>query len=156
MHKDVCCFIGGECKERIYNDVKNRMRKEVQKAIIEGYSYFITGLMTEIDIIGAEVVLDEKQKGSNVKLICYPKYKDFEKSILDDKKRAAIENILHNADKVVYFYPKRFDACSNVGTIIICSSSRAIGVLDVISRQMYNVLECGIKKGIEFVDIKKQ
>ncbi len=62
MHEDVCCFIGEECKEGYYHNVKNRIKKEIEKAISEGYRYFVTGLMTGVDIMGAEIVLEQKIK----------------------------------------------------------------------------------------------
>lgn len=154
MHKDVCCFIGGECK-RIYTPtIVSRIKNEVQKAINDGYRYFITGLMTDVDIVGARVVIEEREKNNDIKLICYPKYKDFQKGISDIEMQMEIDDILNNADNVVYFYPKRFDAYEKIGTIVLCSSSRAIGVFDVISRQMHDVIECGKKKGVEFINLK--
>lgn len=45
---------------------KQQMYDIIEKAIINGYNYFITGMALGIDIICAEIVLRLKQKYKNV------------------------------------------------------------------------------------------
>lgn len=153
MHEDVCCFIGSHCL--VTEEIKDRMYEEIQRAIKDGYKYFVTGLISELDIIAAKIVLEERKK-HDIELICYPEYEGFyNKSLFANKKREVI-NILNSADKVAYFYPRRCDIFLRIGTILVFSSSRAIGVFDGISRMLYDIVECAVKKGVEVVNIKNQ
>lgn len=153
MHKKVCCFISSECV--ITEDLKRRMREEIQRAINDGYKYFVTGLMTKPDITGAKIVLEERKK-HDIKLICYPKYEGFYNKILFDDDKQEVIDILDKADEVVYFYPQRNDTYLRVGTVLICSSGRAICVFEEVGRMLYEVLVIGLKKGVEIINIKTQ
>lgn len=153
MHENVCCFIGSECA--VTEEIKRKMQKEIQRSVADGYRYFVTGLLTKLDIAGEKIVLEERKK-YDVKLICYPKYEGFYNKILFDDAREEIMEILNKADEVIYFYPRRSDIYLRIGTVLICSAGRAIGVFDNIGRMLYDILELGFKKGVEIINIKKQ
>lgn len=49
---------------------KNVMTSIIEKAIVNGYTYFISGMALGIDMICAEIVLELKKKYKNVMLEC--------------------------------------------------------------------------------------
>ena len=49
--------------------MKSNLRSEIINAIQQGYRIFICGLESGCDLIGAEIVIDLKQKYDNIKLI---------------------------------------------------------------------------------------
>ena len=74
-----CCFTGHrpvalpwKSKETGVEFVifKHRLRLAIEKAIDEGYRYFITGMAQGVDIIAAEMVIDIKRDNPEIKLEC--------------------------------------------------------------------------------------
>ena len=79
MNYKKCCFTGHRPKGLPwgYNELnenciefKKVIKNIIEKAIINGYTYFITGMALGIDIICAELVLNLKEKYNNVVLEC--------------------------------------------------------------------------------------
>lgn len=99
-------------------------------------------------------MLEEKKENDDIKLICYPKYINFQNSITNDDTREEIDNILYYADEVIYFYGRRCDFYEKIGTLLISSSSRVIGNFENTTGHIKNVLEIGIKKGVSLFEVK--
>ena len=89
------------------------MASIIEKAIINGYTYFITGMALGIDIICAEIVLELKKKYKNVMLECSIP------CLNQEKKWSSIEqerykNILKKADVVHYVSETEYtNTCMN-------------------------------------------
>lgn len=80
---------------------KKTMYSIVQKAILNGYTYFISGMALGIDMICAEIVLEFKKKHNNVILECaIPCISQDKKWSNTQQKR--YRDILLNADVVHY------------------------------------------------------
>jgi len=58
VHKDICCFIGTEGP--LTKELEKKMYEEIKRAINDGYKYFLTSLMTKLDIEGAKMVLEDR------------------------------------------------------------------------------------------------
>ncbi|MDR2933595.1 MAG: DUF1273 domain-containing protein, partial [Oscillospiraceae bacterium] len=58
----ICCFTGHrKIAEDQWDNLINQLRSEVQKAVDDGYTTFISGFAQGADLLFAEVVLDLKK-----------------------------------------------------------------------------------------------
>ena len=92
---------------------KNVMTSIIEKAIMNGYTYFISGMALGIDMICAEIVLELKKKYKNVMLECAIPCLNQEKkwSLLQQDR---YKNILKKADIVHYVSKAEYtDTCMN-------------------------------------------
>ena len=85
----------------------------IEKAIINGYTYFISGMALGIDMICAEIVLELKKKYKNVMLECaIPCLNQEKKWPLSAQER--YKKILKKADIVQYVSKAEYtDSCMN-------------------------------------------
>ncbi len=92
---------------------KNVMFSIIEKAIMSGYTYFISGMALGIDMICAEIVLELKKKYKNVMLECaIPCLNQEKKWPLSEQER--YKNILKKADVVHYVSKAEYtDTCMN-------------------------------------------
>lgn len=89
------------------------MSSIIENAIINGYTYFISGMALGVDMICAEIVLKLKKKYKNVMLECAIPCLNQEKkwSLLEQKR---YKKILHKADVVHYVTKTEYsDTCMN-------------------------------------------
>ncbi len=82
-------------------EVKNRLRKAIQQAVSDGYTTFISGMSRGVDMWAAEIVLEERKRNSNIKLICAPPFEGSENrwNFID---RYRYNSIMKKADYVKY------------------------------------------------------
>lgn len=92
---------------------KNVMYSIIENAIINGYSYFISGMALGIDMICAEIVLELKRKYAGVMLECaIPCLNQDEKWAATQKIR--YKKILSEADVIHYVSESAYhDNCMN-------------------------------------------
>ena len=92
---------------------KNVMFSIIEKAIINGYTYFISGMALGIDMICAEIVLELKKKYKNVMLECaIPCLNQENKWSIAQQER--YRKILHKADIVHYVSKEEYsNTCMN-------------------------------------------
>lgn len=73
----ICCFTGHRPKKFSfrYNEnhpdcrkLKNLLREEIEKAIQNGYDYFISGMALGVDMWAAEIVLELQEKYPHIRL----------------------------------------------------------------------------------------
>lgn len=78
MSKHVCCFTGHRPNKLPwgYNEsdsrcisMKEKLYREIEKSIQEGYIIFLCGMALGFDMLCAEIVLSLKKKNKNIKLI---------------------------------------------------------------------------------------
>lgn len=111
-----CCFTGHRPEKLTVpeEDVRVGLREEILRAIDEGYTIFITGMARGVDLIAAEVVLDQKVIHPELMLFCAIPYLDMEKvwglpwRVRYERVRAAADESLLFADHYIPFsYHKR-------------------------------------------------
>lgn len=92
---------------------KSVMASIIEKAIINGYTYFISGMALGIDMICAEIVLELKKKYNGVILECaIPCFNQEKKWRLAQQER--YKSILKRADVVHYVSETEYtDKCMN-------------------------------------------
>ena len=84
-------------KPNAEKEIKKRLQKAIQNAIQSGFTTFISGMARGIDMWAAEIVIEERKRNPNIKLICTPPFEGFENSwcFLDKSK---YHKILKKAD----------------------------------------------------------
>lgn len=75
-----CCFTGHrpEKLNRSERDIKTALRKEIDQAVQDGFTVFITGMARGVDLWAAEIVLDLRKRNPSIKLICAIPHERFE------------------------------------------------------------------------------
>lgn len=69
MQEKTCCVTGHRNisnEQRIY--IEKEMRREVREAIEDGFTHFISGFANGVDLIFADIVVEEKKQHPNILL----------------------------------------------------------------------------------------
>ncbi len=74
------CFTGHRPEKLTRNEkaIKEDLEKEIRQAIADGLNVFITGMARGVDIWAAQIVLNLRDEGYQVKLMCACPYDGFE------------------------------------------------------------------------------
>ena len=59
-------------------EVKAAMRKQIDQAVHDGFTVFITGMARGVDLWAAEIVLDLRKRNKEIRLICAIPHEGFE------------------------------------------------------------------------------
>ena len=103
-----CCFTGHrpekllsehENMDAVEKEIKKRLKIAIEKAVEDGYETFITGMARGLDLWAADVVLEEREKNPDVKLICAVPFHGFEKR-WNTNEQAHYQSVLEKADFV--------------------------------------------------------
>lgn len=80
LRRHRCCFTGHrpEKLRAVEREIKAALTGEIRAAISEGYSVFISGMARGVDLWAAELVLDLRDRGEAVRLICAVPFPGFE------------------------------------------------------------------------------
>ena len=75
-----CCFTGHrpEKLNRSESAVKAALREQINQAVHDGLTVFITGMARGVDLWAAEIVLDLRKRNKKIKLICAIPHNGFE------------------------------------------------------------------------------
>lgn len=138
-----CCFTGhrpeklGRSEKAILTDLEC----EIRKAIQDGLSVFISGMARGIDINAAEIVLQIRQEGCPIRLICASPYPGFEDNWCESW-QTRYKFVMANADFVKYIGSCYSKSCfQKRNEWLVNHSSRVIAV--------YNGTPGGTKNTIE-------
>ena len=121
------CFTGHrpEKLDITEKEAKTRLRIAIQKAIDEGYTTFISGMARVIDMWAAEVVIEERKKNDDIKLICASPYDGFEKSWSFIEKHR-YNTILKKADYIKYVCEHYSRQCFQIRNIWMVDHSAKV------------------------------
>ena len=75
-----CCFTGHrpEKLNTSEKEVKAALRKQINQAVHDGFTVFITGMARGVDLWAAQIVLDLRKRNKEIKLICAIPHEGFE------------------------------------------------------------------------------
>lgn len=75
-----CCFTGHrpEKLKRNERDIKAALREQIDQAVDDGLTVFITGMARGVDLWAAEIVLEQRKRNDTIKLICAIPHEGFE------------------------------------------------------------------------------
>lgn len=79
LKKHRCCFTGHrpEKLQICEDELKAILQAEIQNAIADGFSTFISGMAKGVDIVAAELVLQERKNNPKIHLICALPFSSF-------------------------------------------------------------------------------
>ncbi|MBQ4312941.1 MAG: DUF1273 family protein [Clostridia bacterium] len=99
------CFTGHR-PEKLKTDtakIIEELAKEIDIAISEGITEFISGMARGVDLWAASLVLERKKDNPSIKLVCAIPYEGFSKS-WSDKWQSMYNEACEQADLVKVFY----------------------------------------------------
>lgn len=127
MNEKACCVTG---HRNIPTDkvelVKTKLREEIEKAIADGFTMFITGMAEGVDLIFAELVIEQKEKHPHLLLEAAIPYRNRIKTT-DPLFRKCVEGC--NGIKVQQ-EEYSSDCFMNRNRYMVALSSRIIAVYD--------------------------
>ena len=149
------CFTGHRPEKLDIDEkeAKNRLRYAIEKAIDDGFITFISGMARGIDMWAAEIVIKERKRNSNIKLICASPYEGFEKS-WSFRERYRYNSILKKADHVEYISEHYSKQCFQIRNIwMVEHSARAIAAYNGTSGGTKNTIKYASGKKVEIYNI---
>lgn len=151
-----CCFTGHrpEKLRRSEKDVRADLEYEIRKAVCDGLNVFISGMARGTDIAAAEIVLQLREEGYPVRLICASPYPGFESNwsrTWQNRYGAVIEN----ADLVRYICPQYSKGCFQIrNEWLVNHSARVIAVFNGQPSGTKNTIDYALRQGVPVVQIK--
>ncbi|MCR4719719.1 MAG: DUF1273 domain-containing protein [Firmicutes bacterium] len=153
MHR--CCFTGHRPEKLNVPEaeVKAGLKKEILQAVNDGMYVFITGMARGVDIWAAQIVLELREKNSEIKLMCAIPHPDFEKRWSADWQEQ-YNFILQNADHSVMVSKAYSRSCYQVrNEWMVNHSNRVIAVFNGEKSGTKNTVDYANKHGIEIKNI---
>lgn len=149
------CFTGHRPEKLNFSEieVKERLQTAIRKAIQDGFTTFISGMARGVDMWAAEIVIEERKKNSNIKLICASPYKGFEKSwSIIEKHR--YNTILKKADHIKYVCEHYSRQCFQIRNVwMVDHSAKVIAAYNGESGGTRNTIRYATNKNIEIYNI---
>ena len=151
-----CCFTGHrpEKLRRSEKEVRADLEYEIRKAVCDGLNVFISGMARGTDIAAAEIVLQLREEGYPVRLICASPYPGFENN-WSRVWRTRYEAVIAKADLVRYIRPQYSKGCFQIrNEWLVNHSARVIAVFNGQPSGTKNTIDYALRKGIPVVQIK--
>lgn len=134
--------------------VCRKLEDAIRSSVEDGYFVFISGMARGVDIWAAEIVLKEREKNSDIKLICASPYKGFERSWSSDWQKR-YNDIMNAADLVRFICPEYSHACFQIrNEWMVDHCARVIAVYNGEKGGTRNTIEYAKKHSIELILIK--
>ena len=144
-----CCFTGHSPEKLGVSEARAKalLKSAIQQAIYDGYVTFISGMARGIDLWAAEIVIEEREKNSNIHLVCASPFNGFEMR-WSEQDKTTYYSIMEQADLVKYISQHYYKACFQV---------RNEWMVDRVSRVIaaYNGTKGGTKNTIEYANRKE-
>lgn len=151
-----CCFTGHrpEKLRRSEKEVRADLEYEIRKAVCDGLNVFISGMARGTDIAAAEIVLQLREEGYPVRLICASPYPGFENN-WSRAWQTRYEAVIAKADLVRYIRPQYSKGCFQIrNEWLVNHSARVIAVFNGQPSGTKNTIDYALRKGIPVVQIK--
>lgn len=149
------CFTGHrpEKLDICEKEVKYKLRIAIREAINDGYCTFISGMARGVDMWAAEIVLEERRKNSDIKLICASPYEGFEKSWNFIEKHR-YHAILKKADYIKYVCEHYSQQCFQIRNVwMVDHSARVIAAYNGERGGTRNTVRYALNKNVEVCNI---
>lgn len=110
-----CCFTGHRPEKLTAPEwlIKRELEREIRQAIDDGINVFITGMARGVDIWAAEIVLQLRESGMPVRLMCASPFDGFERSWSEDWQRR-YRTIMQTADHALFVCPHYSRSCFQI------------------------------------------
>jgi uncharacterized phage-like protein YoqJ len=151
-----CCFTGHrpEKLQRKETEIRVDLEREIRQAIQDGLTVFITGMAKGIDINAAEIVLQFREEGYPIRLICASPYPGFENS-WSRTWQNRYRTVMAKADLMRYICPQYSQECFQIrNEWLVNHSARVIAVFNGQPSGTKNTIDYALRQGIPVVQIK--
>lgn len=150
-----CCFTGHRPEKLNVSDkvAKRLLRIAIHEAIQDGFTTFISGMARGIDMWAAEIIIKERKKNADIKLICVVPFKGFEKS-WSFTDRCRYNFILKKSDYIKFVCEKYSPNCFRIrNCYMVDHSSRVIAGYNGAYGGTRNTVRYAISKHIKVINI---
>ena len=125
----------------------------IKKAIADGYNVFISGMAPGVDIWAAEIVLQLRDEGADIKLICAIPFEGFEKRWPEWEGR--YNAIMEKADLVRFICKGNVRGSHQIRNVwMVDHSARVIAVFSGEKSGTKNTIDYANRVGVEIEYIK--
>ena len=148
-----CCFTGHRPEKlKIAEDeVIKSLKKEIRTAIADGFQTYISGVARGIDLWAAEIVLDFRDEGVSIRLICASPYKGFE-SRWSREWQERYRRVMERADLVRFICPRYSRDCfQRRNEWMVDHSARVIAAYNGGSGGTRNTVEYAMRHSVPVV-----
>lgn len=155
LRKHRCCFSGHRPEKLLFPEsiVKAALARSIQTALADGFTVFISGMARGVDLWAAELVIQFRETGLPIRLICACPYRGFE-SRWDAPWRIQYQRILSAADLVRFICPAYRPTCfQQRNQWMVDHSSRVIAVYNGKQGGTHNTLTYAAHQGIPIIKI---
>lgn len=149
------CFTGHRPEKLKVADslIIANLRTEILKAIDDGFSVFISGMARGVDIWAAEIVLELRDAGAPIRLVCASPYEGFERGWSGDWQKR-YNNILQRADLVRYISKGYSRSCFQIrNEWMVNHSNLVIAAYNGEKGGTKNTIDYAKKQDIETINI---
>ena len=130
------------------------LRREIEVAIDEGHTDFITGMARGVDIWAAEVVLEMRESGMPVRLICTSPYAGFEKN-WSEEWQYRYSTVLDKADLVLFICKRYSRSCFQIrNEWMVDHANRVIAVFNGEKGGTKNTIEYARARAVAISEIR--
>ncbi len=150
------CFTGHRQEKltRSEAEIKLYLEAAIRHAITDGLNVFLTGACRGVDLWAGQIVIQLRDNGWPIKLICACPYDGFEKGWRQEWQEQ-YRNVLAAADFVKYVCQEYSNSCFQVrNQYMVDHSSRVIAVYNGQKSGTRNTIEYAVKVGVPVVYIR--
>ena len=149
------CFTGHRPEKLNVSEkeVKDRLKTAIRQAIADGFTTFISGMARGVDMWAAEIVIEERKKNSDIKLVCASPYEGFEK-LWSFIEKHRYNSIMKKADCVKYVCEHYSRSCFQIRNVwMVDHSARVIAAYNGESGGTKNTIRYATSKNVEVYNI---
>lgn len=150
------CFTGHRPEKltRGENAIKRNLSRQIRRAFADGKDVFITGMARGVDIWAAQIVLQLRDEGYPVKLICACPYHGFERGWRAEW-QWQYRDILAHADLIKFICPTYSPSCFQIrNEWMVNHSAAVIAVFNDEKSGTRNTIAYAEKVGVPVILIK--
>lgn len=150
-----CCFTGHRPQKLIKPEsvVRKNLECEIRRAVAEGFNVFISGMAQGVDIWAAQIVLQLREEGIAVRLICACPFEGFE-TRWSRSWQKQYQEVLASADLVRFICSGYRKECfQSRNEWMVNHSARVIAVYNGSPSGTKNTIDYARKNGVEVIII---
>ena len=150
-----CCFTGHRPEKLSAPEwlIKRELEREIRQAVADGLDVFITGMARGVDIWAAEIVLDLRDAGAPIRLMCASPFEGFERSWNDEWQRR-YNRIMAAADHTLFVCNGYSRSCFQIrNEWMVNHASRVIAVFNGEKGGTKNTIDYAHAQNIHLVTI---
>ena len=143
IERGKCCAFTGHRPEKLYGKeayVISALRKEIEDAIADGYTIFVTGCSRGVDLWAADIILEMRRSNSDIKLVCaipFPEFDarwsiDWKKHFRLVKKNADYIHVVEQAYHPGVYQKRNEYMCDHASRIIAVCDGKPSGTQNTI------------------------